>query len=102
MRQNAILCGNGLMAVNKHICQNFVQHSYIISTVNENCIFYLISPDRRGKMESKMLVNSLPNDKISDLSVLKAFTYRKLIVIQKLEFISGLAENMGEKRRNSW
>ena len=46
-------------------------------------------------------VNSLPNDKISDLSKLKAFADNNSNVNQKLKFASGLVENIVGKGENA-
>ena len=45
--------------------------------------------------------NSLPNDKILDLSEFKAFANDKIILTQKLKFVSGRVENIVGKRENS-
>ena len=46
-----------------------------------------------------MNLNTLPNDKILDLSNLKAVTDDKLNAIEKIKFVLGQAENIVGKRR---
>ena len=48
-----------------------------------------------------MLVNSLPNDKISNWSRLKAFADDKINVTEKLKFVLRRAENIVEKGENA-
>ena len=46
--------------------------------------------------------NPLPNDKILDLSKLKAVVYNKIKVTEKLKMILGRTENIVGKRRKCW
>ena len=46
-------------------------------------------------------INSLPNDKISHWSKPKAFADKKINVTEKLEFVLGRVENIGEKAENA-
>ena len=46
-------------------------------------------------------INSLPNDKILDLSILKAFADNNLNVYQKLKFALERVENIVEKGENA-
>ena len=48
-----------------------------------------------------MVINSLPNDKILDLTKLKAFADDKTNVTEKLKFVLGRVENMVEKGENA-
>ena len=48
-------------------------------------------------MATWILLNSLPNDSISDLSKLKAFVDDKLRVIQKVKLDSGRVETLWNK-----
>ena len=43
----------------------------------------------------------IPNDKILDLTKLKAFAYNKIKVIQRLKFAFGRVENIVEKGENA-
>ena len=45
--------------------------------------------------------NSLPNDKIQDLSKIKAFADDKIILTQKLKFVLERVENIVEKGENA-
>ena len=47
------------------------------------------------------MVNSLPDDKILDLSKFKAFADNKLITTQKLKFVHGRVENIVGKGENA-
>ena len=47
------------------------------------------------------MFKSLPNDKILDWSKFKAFADDKIIVTQKLKFVLGRVENIGEKGENA-
>ena len=46
-------------------------------------------------------INSLPNDKISDWSKLKAFANNKINVTEKLKFVLGKVENIVGKGENA-
>ena len=48
-----------------------------------------------------MAINSLPNDKISDRSKLKAFADNKVDVTEKLKFVLGRVENIVGKGENA-
>ena len=47
-------------------------------------------------------INSLPNDKISDWSKLKAFSDDKVDVTEKVKFVLGREEKHCGKRRKCW
>ena len=49
----------------------------------------------------KRRVTSLPNDKISDRSKLKAFADDKINVIEKMKFVFGRVENIVGKGENA-
>ena len=55
----------------------------------------------RLDLDSPTFLNCLPDDKILDLSRLKAFTDDSLNVNQKLKFALGRVENIVEKGINS-
>ena len=46
-------------------------------------------------------VNSLPNDKILDLSYLKDFADDKIIVTYKMNFVMGIVENIVGNGKNA-
>ena len=50
----------------------------------------------------KFIVKSLPNDKISDSSKLKAFADDKSNITQSLKFVLGRVENIVEKGKKCW
>ena len=54
-----------------------------------------------GVLIMRSRVNSLPNDKISDLSRLKAFADDKSNVTQTLKFVLGRVENIVGKGENA-
>ena len=53
-------------------------------------------------MSLELSVNSLPNEKILDLSKLKAFADNKLNVSGKLEFVFGKGRKHCGERRKCW
>ena len=79
MRQNAVLCGNGLM----------VQCSSLSAG---NIFSALILPAK---------VNSLPNNKFIDWFKLKAFADDKINLNKKSEFVFGRVENIVGKGENA-
>ena len=50
---------------------------------------------------SATVLNSLPNDKIFDLSKFKVFADDKLTATEKLKFVLGWLENIVEKGENA-
>ena len=50
---------------------------------------------------SPLQLNSLPNNKILDLTNFKAFADNKIILTQKLEFMLGREENIVRKGENA-
>ena len=55
----------------------------------------------KGCYVIKSDINSLPNDKILDLSKLKVFADNKIIATQKLKFVLEIVGNIVGKRKNS-
>ena len=49
----------------------------------------------------KLTINSLPNDKISDLTKFKAFADDKIILIKKLKFMRKRVENIMGRGENT-
>ena len=47
------------------------------------------------------IVNSLPNDKIFDISKMKAFADNKINVIEKIKFVLGRGENIVGRGENA-
>ena len=55
-----------------------------------------------GDADFLCMFNHLPNDKILDLSELKAFADNKLKVIQMTKLVLDEVENIVGKRKKSW
>ena len=52
--------------------------------------------------KTRNVLNSLPNDKILDLSKFKAFADSQISLTQKLKFVLGRVENIAGERRKFW
>ena len=59
----------------------------------------LYKPAKEGRGATR--INSLPEDKILDLSIFKAFADNKVILPQKLKFLSGRVANIVGKGENA-
>ena len=82
-RQNVVLCDNGLMKA--------LELSSIKSFHTDNSKVLLCDK-----------VNSLPSDKILEVSKFKAFADNIINVTEKLKFALRRVENIGGKRRKCW
>ena len=78
------------------ICFNLDQ-SKILSSNNGLNLYSNLMPDPQGLV----YFNSLPNDKILDLSKFKAFADDKVILTQKFKFVFGKVENIVGKGENA-
>ena len=87
------------------ICFNLDQ-STILSSVNglkwHGLSFACIKSMGRKLAKSRVMPNSLPNDKILDWSELKAFADGQIIVSEKLKLVLARVENIMGKRRKCW
>ena len=55
----------------------------------------------KSRFKSKVYINTLPNNKFSDWSKLKAFADDKINVTEKLKFVFGQVENIVGKGENA-
>ena len=62
----------------------------------------LIFKRQRHVSTFKDAFNSLPNDKILEWSILKAFADDKINVTEKLKYVLERVENIVENRRKCW
>ena len=107
MRQNAALCGNGLTLSQTIPGFTTLRNGPFENTEGKgenagNQHFLLFPQYFLPYLKQKFSFNSLPNDKILDLSKLKAFADNNLNVYQKLKFALGKNRKHFGKRRKCW
>ena len=75
--------------------------NYILFTVNGTKLYRDMGFIFKANSVLKSKVNSLPMDKIVNLSKLKAFADNKINMTKELEFVLGREENIVGKEENS-
>ena len=84
------------MAINK-VCQTEIFWRHALLSFKDSRFFFNLFFSRGPVLD----FNSLPDDKILDLSKLKAFSDDNLNVYQKLKFALGRVENIVGKGENA-